>query len=157
DEEVKKKTSLLEMMDPDEWLEKEVQVDFSVAPEIMRISMRGTETEELKVIVKAVYKAYKTEVIEQQIARRRGRQKFLAEMVSQYEDKLAKVRARQKDDEQLLASSDISARATLLAWEQHRLRTTQQDILNARSARTKAQAHLEALLANRAGRRSEPI
>src|SRR5262249_54405194 len=33
-------------LDPLGWLEKQVQIDFSVAPEIMRIVLRGTSAEE---------------------------------------------------------------------------------------------------------------
>src|SRR5437588_753954 len=41
-------------VDPVEWLEREVQVDFSVAPEDLRISMSGLETDDLVVLVNAL-------------------------------------------------------------------------------------------------------
>jgi len=40
-----------------EWLERELQVDFSVAPEILRIALSGDRPDELKIIVDAVKQA----------------------------------------------------------------------------------------------------
>jgi len=45
---------LADIIDPVAWLEKEVQVDFSIAPEIMRISISGKETEDLVKLVNAI-------------------------------------------------------------------------------------------------------
>jgi hypothetical protein len=81
-----------------EWLEKQIQVDFTVAPEIMKISMRGTNTDELKVLVTAVRDAYQREILDRQNLRRRNRLTVLEELVRKYETQLTRVRQAQKDD-----------------------------------------------------------
>src|SRR5262245_13440632 len=47
-------TVIPDTIEPVVWLEQNVQVDFSVAPEIMQISMSGTKADELKVLVGAI-------------------------------------------------------------------------------------------------------
>jgi polysaccharide biosynthesis transport protein len=52
-----------EKLDPVAWLEKEIQVDFGVAPEILRIALTGEDPEELKKIVDAVRMSYFTDIV----------------------------------------------------------------------------------------------
>jgi hypothetical protein len=47
---------LANRLDPIAWLEKEVQADFALSPEIMRISMSGLETDDLVVLVNAIHR-----------------------------------------------------------------------------------------------------
>jgi capsular exopolysaccharide synthesis family protein len=49
---------LREEEDPVAWLEKNVRADFAVAPELLRISMHGKDSETVKVLLNAVRKAY---------------------------------------------------------------------------------------------------
>ena len=52
-----------EQIDAVTWLEKEIQADFSIAPEMMRIAMVGEEPNELLAIVDAVREAYVKEIL----------------------------------------------------------------------------------------------
>jgi hypothetical protein len=49
--------------DPVEWLEKELKTDFNAAPEILTVSLKGDQYEELMKVVDAVVDAYLTEFV----------------------------------------------------------------------------------------------
>lgn len=76
--------SVREQFQPVLWLEKEIQVDFSVAPEVLRIQMTGEQPNELIAIVDAVREAYLMEVNRAEVE---GRQKRLAKLKEIYAEK----------------------------------------------------------------------
>src|SRR5207248_10266236 len=49
--------------DPVEWLDRELKVDYKLAPEVLSIAMSGTEPQQLAVVVNAVRDAYLTQVV----------------------------------------------------------------------------------------------
>jgi len=57
-DEVKRLQLVRDQVNPIPWLEKAVKVDFLVSPEIMRVSLSGTEAGELAPLVNAVVDAY---------------------------------------------------------------------------------------------------
>jgi capsular exopolysaccharide synthesis family protein len=77
-------SSVRERSQPVLWLEKEIQVDFSVAPEVLRIQMTGEHSHELIAIVDAVREAYLMEVNRVEVE---GRQKRLAKLKEIYAEK----------------------------------------------------------------------
>lgn len=74
--------------DPIAWLETQVVADFSLAPEILRISMTGEEPRELAVIVNAVREAYVKEVVNKELIERHAHYDRLQQLYAQYEDVL---------------------------------------------------------------------
>jgi hypothetical protein len=82
-----------EQFDAAEWLEKQVRADFSLSPEIMKISMVGDNPDELTVILKGVTKAYMEEIVDKELNRRRQRLQTLKDLHSRYEQKLKEKRA----------------------------------------------------------------
>jgi len=58
---------------PVEWLMQELEVDFSMGPEVLRIALKGDDPEALKVVVNGVMKAYLEEFINNQEVKRRER------------------------------------------------------------------------------------
>jgi hypothetical protein len=62
----------------------------------MKISMRGTETEQLKVLVTAVREAYKREILDRQSGQRRERLRVLEDLVRKYDSQLNQARQAQK-------------------------------------------------------------
>src|SRR5262245_38653043 len=72
---------------PEEWIERHLQVDFSIAPEIMSISMVGERPQELKVIVDAIRDVYLRDIVGEEKQRRNRRLNALKELWKEYEDK----------------------------------------------------------------------
>ncbi|HWY86582.1 MAG TPA: polysaccharide biosynthesis tyrosine autokinase [Gemmataceae bacterium] len=79
-----------EKPDPIQWLEKELQVDFSVSPEQMRISLRGDNTGEMKLLVNAVTKAYLTEFVDREKNKRLDRLEQLKRAFSKIDEQKQK-------------------------------------------------------------------
>jgi hypothetical protein len=65
--------TVAEKPNPLEWLTDEIQVDFSMGPEILSIALSGDKPEELVVLVNAVMKAYLDEFANEEVNKRRER------------------------------------------------------------------------------------
>jgi hypothetical protein len=76
--------------EPVSWLEKTVQIDFSIGPEIMRISMGGPRSEEaeLEKLVNALRRAYLREVVDRDRSVRQERKDFLAKRLKNGQEAL---------------------------------------------------------------------
>jgi hypothetical protein len=132
-------------LEPVEWLEKVVRVDFSVAPEILRISMSGDTTDELVVLVNAITKAYLREVVDRERAPRRERLARLGELREKFEGQLRACREIQKEIEAKLGAKDANARARMHAFVQQQLGMIERELLQTRLALGKARAELAVL------------
>lgn len=121
DPKVNNQSTILNLLDPVEWLEKEVQVDFTVAPDIMRISMRGMQVDELVVLVNAIGDAYLREIIDKQKTLRVQRQNALEELIRRYENDLKVAREAQKGPEGSEAGSDPRVRGAAIGIIQARI------------------------------------
>ncbi len=84
-EPVAKLSLIQEQTDPIQWLEKEIQVDFAVSPETMRISMRGDNAREMLIIVNAVTKVYLNEYGDKDNVKRSKHLEQLQELLAKYE------------------------------------------------------------------------
>jgi capsular exopolysaccharide synthesis family protein len=60
-------------LDPVTWLEKQIGADFSVAPEVMRITISGTEPDQLLALLEAVTASYLSEVVEKDLRKKADR------------------------------------------------------------------------------------
>jgi hypothetical protein len=134
-------------VEPVEWLEKEVQVDFSVAPEIMRISMAGVNTEDLEVLVNAIRVAYLVEVVDKERGARRERIAYLGELIQKYEDQLKAARVAQRDIEEQLGGKTANVRGRMLASLHRQVAMTEGELLTAQSQLRRARIELEVLRA----------
>jgi capsular exopolysaccharide synthesis family protein len=76
---------ILAGQDPIEWLEKYLQVDFSVAREIMQISLKGDRPDELVTLVNAVTEAYLEKSIQRDDSHRKMRLTHLKKILAQYD------------------------------------------------------------------------
>jgi capsular exopolysaccharide synthesis family protein len=129
-----------------EWLEKEVQVDFTVAPEIMKISMRGMETDDLKVLVTAVREAYVREILDRRTVQRRSRLTVLEELVRKYETQLNQLRQAQKDDQDGGgANKNADVRGRTIFWFNQQLATYEKELLATESQLRQAKIKLAEL------------
>jgi capsular exopolysaccharide synthesis family protein len=85
---VKELRSLPSGGDPLVWLEQRIEVDFSVAPEMMRIGMTGEHPQELTAIVNAVREAYFKEVRRLEAEGRQKRLNKLSEIFAEADQNL---------------------------------------------------------------------
>jgi capsular exopolysaccharide synthesis family protein len=75
-----------------EWLQKRLEVDFTIGPEILRIALSGEDPEELAPLVNAVAAAYLREVVNREQSRRADRLEQLKRYHAEY---AATLQARQ--------------------------------------------------------------
>ena len=129
------------------WLEKEVQVDFSFAPEIMRIAMNGMETDDLVVLVNAIREAYKREVVEGGFSVRKQYEEWLSGVIQKYEDLLKAGRDTQKNAVELGNPRDAKARDLVLSFIQMQLGMNQKELLGTQSDLGKVRRTLDELKA----------
>ncbi len=137
--------SVVNKIDPVEWLEKQVKVDFELAPEILRISMSGMETDELVVLVNAIREAYIREIIDTRQALRVARSNMLEQLIRNYDARLKGAREAQKDDAEKLGGGNTDVRARQLAHLNQTLAQTERELLGAKSQLTKARLHVRDL------------
>jgi capsular exopolysaccharide synthesis family protein len=132
-------------VEPVEWLEKEVQVDFSVAPEILRISMSDHTTAELVVLVNAIRTAYIKEVVERERQLRRERLAKLGELREKFEGQVRASRETQKDINAKLGANNAGVRAIMQAFVQQQLGMMERELLQTKLALDKARVDLTVL------------
>ncbi len=77
---------------PIDWLEKEVQIDFSLSPELMRIVMIGEKPQELETLVNALTDAYLQEIVLRDHKKRTQHLDDLKELRNKLQDELKRRR-----------------------------------------------------------------
>jgi capsular exopolysaccharide synthesis family protein len=107
-------------LDPVEWLEREVKVDYGLAPEIMRISVSGDDVEDLKVLADAVAEAYLVKIVDAQTQLRQLRLRDLRNVQNTFQDKLRRSREmlRKLAEQNGVASPKAADMMALLLNEQ---------------------------------------
>jgi polysaccharide biosynthesis transport protein len=129
-------------LEPVDWLEKQIKLDYAISPEILRISITGTEPKSVTHLVDAVRDAYLTEIVAKEHDARLGRLELLKELYQQYETGLKKKR----EDLRVLANGLGSTDPKLInvkqefAWKQ--MHTVQTELLQVQSDLRKAQLDL---------------
>jgi capsular exopolysaccharide synthesis family protein len=94
--------------DPVGWLEKEIQADYTLAPEILRITMKGSNPDELVVLLNAVRDSYLREVINKDQSERRVRLAGLNELASREESALKDARQKLTDRAKFHGTRDFT-------------------------------------------------
>jgi capsular exopolysaccharide synthesis family protein len=133
--------------EPLEWLEKELQADFTVAPEVLKISISGDNPTDLVAIVDAVREAYRKEVLEKERSARQARLSWITERREKFETQLRTRREEQRSLEQKAGAKDPGSRGMIQAfmqqqlnWAERELLETQSDLRRARLTLAQAQA-----------------
>jgi capsular exopolysaccharide synthesis family protein len=126
-------TAKLKGKTPEEWLEKEVQADFSVAPEILRIAVTGENPAELKTLVKALGDAYKSEIVARERNERVGRLGLITRKRDDYAATLQNKRQTEKALVQQGVSKESTGRVLQQQFIQLQLASLQKDLLQIKS------------------------
>ena len=82
---VKDLNEIQKELDPVAWLEKKINVDYGISPEIMRISMSGPDAKLLPLVVEAVRDAYLNEIVDNDYQGRLARLELPKELYAQHE------------------------------------------------------------------------
>jgi len=154
DPKVAKLEIVKQQIEPVEWLEKEVEGDFSVAPEILRISMKGDKPEQMTVLVDAIAQAYKREIIDNEKNLRLEKLRTLSMLREKYEERLRDRQRAQREIEQNAGGRDAAARAMLLGFERQNLAWDERELREIQSKLREARTELELLEAR--GKSAEP-
>lgn len=132
---------------PVEWLEQEIKTDFTLAPEIMRVSMKGDHPEEMTVLVNSIVKAYLDEIVNNDYRRRRANLTKVQKVAQEYKDTLEEKRkdlGKLMNDVGATAESAIAVRQKF-ALEQ--LHVAQMELVRITSELRKAEIQLKSFQA----------
>jgi capsular exopolysaccharide synthesis family protein len=133
DPKVAKLSVVREQAEPVEWLEKEVQADFSVAPEVLRITMSGDKPEQLVVLVDALVQAYRREIVDKEKNQRLEHLKILRELRETHEGELRALQKTQREIGKKAGGRDPAARALMLSFERQHLAMSERELLQTQS------------------------
>jgi len=136
---------IAKQVDPIEWLEKELQVDFANGSEILRISMSGNEAAEVMALVNAVTQAYRDEVVDVEAKTRRDRYEMLKETWSRYQENLREKRKELKRLTEVAGSDDKRTLADLNRLEIDRLGRAETELARVESELRSLRVELQIL------------
>jgi capsular exopolysaccharide synthesis family protein len=125
--------SVRDRLDPVEWLEKNIKADYSLAPEILRISMNGADPAELKVLVNAVREAYLHEIVDKEKEDRNIRLERLKRLHADYDERLRTSRANLRKLAEGVGTQDSQTLAHRQQFAQERLAQTQRELAQIQS------------------------
>lgn len=131
--------------DPVQWLEKEVKADYSLAPEVLRVSLSGTSPEELTTIVNAVRDAYLREYVDKEKNERQKRLDKLKKLAADYEELLRDRRRTLRELAENVGSRDAQTAAHRQQFAVERLFMAQKELLQLQSELRKAQVEAVSL------------
>jgi capsular exopolysaccharide synthesis family protein len=130
--------------DPAGWLAKQLVVDTTLAPEILRVSLNGSNPEELPVIVNAVVQAYLREVADKDQVKVQTRIDQLQDNHRRHADILRRKRGLLGDLEQTLGVEDPQTLTLLWQAALQKLGEAEKEHLAAKLALKTTQLELDA-------------
>ncbi|MBI3408494.1 MAG: polysaccharide biosynthesis tyrosine autokinase [Planctomycetes bacterium] len=116
--------------EPTEWLEKNLQVDFALAPDILSIALFGDKAEEMKIIVNAVREAYLQEIVNKEKTARLRKLDKLKDLWSQYEDYQREKVKRLKQLEEDLRAGNPKTVELRYKFELNELEVTRKQLMD---------------------------
>jgi capsular exopolysaccharide synthesis family protein len=129
DPEVASLSLVRDPIDPISWLQRELLVDFTIAPEILRIALTGDQPEEAKVLVAKITKAYLDEIVKREDGKKRDRQQKLKEIHERYQENLRTKRRTLRELIENVGSGDPATIALKQRFSQEQLALTEKELL----------------------------
>jgi succinoglycan biosynthesis transport protein ExoP len=126
-----------------EWLQKKLEVDFSIGPEVLRIALAGDDPEEVAVIVNAVVDSYLQQFVHLDDNKRRERLALLKKYQKEWEEDLQGKRAGLKEQNGEVKNPGVAALKQHFALE--RLGAEEKELLQYQSELRRVEADLEFL------------
>lgn len=143
--------------DPVEWLERELQADFAVAPEVLRLAIAGDSPQELVQLINAVRKAYQDEILDKEKVDRANRITWIGTTRAKYE---AQLKTLKEEQIKLLGKSggrDPAVRSQLIAFMYLQLDSRQRELIQIQSELRRARADLQVSQQNENGVAIAPV
>jgi capsular exopolysaccharide synthesis family protein len=119
--------------DPAAWLEKQIQVDFKMGPEFMRVTLEGHDADELQQLLDALTQAYQKQVVNKDRDRRQKRLDQLTEIHTIFEEKLRKYRQAVTQLAEQAGSCDPQVLSIKQKFKQEQVALAQKELLQVRS------------------------
>jgi polysaccharide biosynthesis transport protein len=116
-----------------DWLERELLVDFTIGPEILRIALSGDRPEELRKIVTAIENAYLKEIVQKDRLARASDLDQMTKLAQQFEDKVRTKRDWLAKISKPLGTNDSVALATIRRLNEEYLKRTEMELLDVRA------------------------
>jgi capsular exopolysaccharide synthesis family protein len=145
-----------EQIDPIEWLQEKLKVDFVAGSEVMEISLAGSRPEEVAGLVNAVKAAYMDEVVNRDLKRRTERFDRLKKIKDNYADLLRTRRETMRKLAESVGSNDRETLALRQQYAMEHLHYLQKELIDIQSQKRKIEAQLEQLRPGE-GEASEPV
>jgi len=130
---------------PASWLELALKTDFTLGPEIMRVTLSGDDPEEVAKIVNAVVDAYMVEVEQREKNRRQIRKEQLKENYRQSEENLRKLRLALHARQEALKIGDKETTQINYQNAQQKLTAVEKDLLQVKLLQISAIQELKTL------------
>jgi succinoglycan biosynthesis transport protein ExoP len=116
-----------------DWLERQIKVDFSVGPEILKISLDGDLPEEQKTLVAAIENAYLKEIVQKDHLAAEKHLEDMKKFANGYEDNVKRKRKHLADISKVLGTKDPTALVEIRKFNEAFLNRTKTDLLDVRS------------------------
>jgi capsular exopolysaccharide synthesis family protein len=133
DEKIKSLSVVAEQPDQLEWLEKELEVDNTVAPEILRVTMNGDRPDERAKLLDSIVDAYRKEIVNKERDRRRERQGLLETELQRYQKELINKRTGYKTLAESAGSGEAQTLQLAHKFALEQLNMAQTELLKCRS------------------------
>src|SRR5439155_22089181 len=128
-----------QQIEPVEWLEQKIQADYTIAPDILKVSLTGEWPEEVLVLVDAVTEAYLQEIVNKEPQRRLERLDQLKELYNTHEDTLRRKRQALRDLSAAAGSSDAKTLALKHRFAIEQLALAEKELMDLQSQLRKLQ------------------
>jgi capsular exopolysaccharide synthesis family protein len=128
--------------DPIQWVEKEIKADYTIAPEILSISMTGDHPDELSILVEAIRDAYLQEIVNREQTELNTRLERLNEYYTARANRVDTKRKAVRGLAEGLGSRDPVTLARLQQYLLDRLGTAQKELAQFRSELRRLQAEV---------------
>jgi polysaccharide biosynthesis transport protein len=115
------------------WLERELQVDFSVGPEILRIALNGDQPEELKTIVTEVQNAYLSSIDKKEHEAEEAQLEYIRNLKKRFDKDVSDKRKLIEEKSKKEGTSDPTARAFIRKLDQEYFNRTKLELIEVRS------------------------
>lgn len=135
---------LKDKSDPIEWLERELQADFALAPEVMRIMLVGDLPADMALLINVVREAYFREILEKERADRNDRLTILKQSFDRNDSLLRTHKEEQRKFEKMAGGRDPGIRGLVQAFMQQQLNWAERELLQTQSDLRRARADLAA-------------
>jgi succinoglycan biosynthesis transport protein ExoP len=122
-----------EPLDPIAWLQKELIVDFTVAPEIMRVAMTGHQPDDMRTLVGKISRAYLDEIVKREEVKRRDRHEKLKEIHERYQETLRTKRRTLRELVENVGTGDPNTLALKQRLAQEQLALSAKELLQLES------------------------